>query len=565
VSRAAAGLALVFLAASPRPKPAREPAADLILAHARVYTVDPDHPWAEEIAIRGDRIVAVGKAGEAEKFRGPLTRVIDAGGRLVLPGMEDSHVHFVSGGRTLGWLDLSETRTVPEVQERIRAWSRTHPKEPWVRGFGWVYTTFPGGLPDRRILDAAVPDRPALMSCADGHTFWVNSRALAAAGIDRTTPDPPNGAIRHGADGEPTGVLDEEALYLIRPLIAPPTRAELLAGMRKGLAEAARMGVVRMHSLGGDFEHLDLFEELRREKALTARFDVAPFIDPPAMTHAQGKELREARSLHHDDFLAVDGAKLMLDGVIDAYTGAMLEPYADRPDTKGKLFWDPKAYVETVVALDREGFQVSTHAIGDAAIRLALDAIEAAARANGKRDRRDKIEHVEAVAASDLPRFGSLGVVASMQPLQTNPDPSWIGSWIPHVGPEREQRAHAWKTLAKNGARLAFGSDWPVVSMSPWRGIQIAVTRQDFRGNPPGGWVPTERVTLAQAIEAYTLGAAWAVHRDRDEGSIAPGKLADLIVVSPNVFEADPHALAATKVLLTMVGGRVVHDELTSR
>lgn len=545
--------AAVFAGTPPRK------AADAIVTHARVYTMDSARPWAEALAIRGDRIVGVGSMAGIDKWRGSKTRLIDAGGRLVLPGIEDSHVHFAAAAAVMHRIDLTGTGSVEEVRERIQAWRADHPGDEWVRGWGWVYMAFPGGMPDRKLLDEIVPDRPALMSCADGHTVWVNSRALALAGIDRRTPDPPNGSIRHNAAGEPTGILDEEALSLINRLIPKPSTETWLTWMREALREANRQGVVRMHSLGGDFEHLDLFDRLRRDGELTARFNIAPMIEPP-MTEALWKSLREARKRYRDAWICVDGAKLMLDGVIDAYTGAMLEPYADRPGERGKLFWDPRAFTDLVIALDREGFQVSTHAIGDAAIRLALDAYEAAGKKNGARDRRDKVEHVEAPTAIDLPRFGRLGVVASFQPLHSNPDPSWIGSWIPHVGKEREARAMPWQSLLRSGAPLAFGSDWPVVTVNPWRGIQIAVTRQDFQGRPAGGWVPTERVTVADAVRAYTLGGAWAMHRDREEGSIERGKLADLVILSQNVFEIDPHQIAETRVLLTMVGGRVVHD-----
>jgi predicted amidohydrolase YtcJ len=256
----------------------------------------------------------------------------------------------------------------------------------------------------------------------------------------------------------------------------------------------------------------------------------------------------------------VEGAKLMLDGVIDAYTGAMLQPYADRPETSGALFWDRNQYINTVSALDREHFQVSTHAIGDAAIRLALDGYEAAQRANGIHEARHKVEHIEDIAVADIPRFGKLGVVASFQPLHADPDPSWMGSWIPRVGPEREQRAWAWRSILRTHGRLAFGSDWPVVTINPWRGIQMAVTRQDAKGQPPGGWIPDQKLTLKQAVRAYTLGGAWAMHRDHEEGSIAPGKLADLVMLSQNIFAIDPHTIAKTKVLLTIVGGKIVYD-----
>ncbi|MCU1246107.1 MAG: hypothetical protein JWN02_2017 [Acidobacteria bacterium] len=558
--RVVASLLIAAGALLPLPLAGKVPPADVIITHAKVYTVEAQSPWAESIAIRGDRIVSVGPRRKVERFRGPATRTIDAGGRLVMPGIEDSHIHFVSGSRSLSRLDLSGARSIEDIRRAVRGWAAAHPNQKWVQGFGWLYTTFPGGFPDRKLLDELVPDKPAVMSASDGHSTWVNSAALAAAGIDRRTADPPNGVIRRDGNGEPTGVLQEAASRLVYNLIPKPTPEETLAAIRDGLAEAARQGVVRMHSLGGDFEHLELFDKLQAQGQLTARFSIAQRIEPPSISESQWNELREARRQHHDAWIEVYGVKLMLDGVIDAYTGAMLQPYSDRPDTSGKLFWDRDQYIRTVSALDRERFQVSTHAIGDAAIRLALDGYEAAARANGVHDARHKVEHIEDIAASDIPRFGKLGVVASFQPLHADPDPSWIGSWIPHVGPEREQRAMAWRSILRAHGRLAFGSDWPVVTMNPWRGIQMAVTRQDAHGQPPGGWLPNQKVTLTQAVRAYTLGGAWAMHRDHEEGSIAPGKLADLVMLSQNIFAVDPHTIGKTQVLLTIVGGKIVYD-----
>jgi predicted amidohydrolase YtcJ len=555
-----ASLLIAAGALLPLPLAGKVPPADVIITHAKVYTVEAQSPWAESIAIRGDRIVSVGPRRKVERFRGPATRTIDAGGRLVMPGLEDSHVHFVSGSRSLSRLDLAPARSIDDIRRMVRAWVAAHPNQPWIQGYGWLYTTFPGGFPDRKLLDELIPDKPALMSASDGHSIWVNSAALAAAGIDRRTPDPANGTIRRDANGEATGVLQEAASQLVSVLVPKPTAEETLSAIREGLAEAARQGVVRMHSLGGDFEHLELFETLRAQGRLTARFSIAPRIEPPGISEKQWKELREARRQHHDAWIEVEGVKLMLDGVIDAYTGAMLQPYSDRPDTSGTLFWDRNQYISTVSALDREHFQVSTHAIGDAAIRLALDGYEAAEKANGIHEARHKVEHIEDIATADIPRFGKLGVVASFQPLHADPDPSWMGSWIPRVGPEREQRAWAWRSILRAHGRLAFGSDWPVVTINPWRGIQMAVTRQDAKGQPPGGWIPNQKLTLKQAVRAYTLGGAWAMHRDHEEGSIAPGKLADLVMLSQNIFAVDPHAIGKTKVLLTIVGGKIVYD-----
>jgi hypothetical protein len=396
------------------------------------------------------------------------------------------------------------------------------------------------------------------MTCADGHTSWVNSKALALAGIDRHTPNPENGTIVREADGEPTGALLETADSLVEKVLPKPTPEETLAALREGLREAARFGVVRVHGMGGEFEALGLLDRLRREGNLTVRFSAAMWVGPPGLSAEDWKVYEDARLKYNDEWISVGGIKLMLDGVIDSMTGAMLEPYAGQSGNKGKLFWEPEAYKKAVVEINARGIQVSTHSIGDAAIRLSLDAYEQGAQVSGNRDLRNKIEHAEDIAASDIPRFGQLGVIASFQPLHANPDPTWVGAWIKNVGPEREQRAWAWKTVLDGGGHLAFGSDWPVVTINPWLGLQVAVTRQDFEGRPPGGWIPQQKLQISDAVYAYTMGGAYVMHRENEEGSIEAGKLADLILVSQNIFEVEPHKIAETRVVMTMVGGKIV-------
>ena len=538
----------------------RPVAADTVIVNARVYTVNTAEPWAEAVSVGDGRILAVGSSKDVLRHKGKDTKVIDAGGRLVLPGIADSHVHFVSGSSNLAVIDLAGAKTVEEVQSRIRTYAQANPQAAWIEGRGWMYPVFPGNMPHKKFLDEIVSDRPAYMRCADGHSSWVNSKALALAGISRETKDPEDGRIVRDEKGEPTGALLESAAHLVSKLVPEPTAEERLAAIRQGLKEAARMGVVRVHGLGGEFEDLDLFEQLNNEGALTVRMTIAMWVDAPGPTDKDWKAYEDARTRHHDEWLAVDGIKLMLDGVIDSGTGAMLDPYEGQKENKGKLFWAPEDYKKAVAALNAKGMQVSTHSIGDAAIRLSLDAYEEGRRAAGDPDVRNKIEHAEDIAASDIARFGRLGVIGSFQPLHANPDPAWIGGWIKNAGPEREQRAFAWKAVLDTGGHLAFGSDWPVVTISPWPGIQVAVTRQDLEGRPEGGWLPQYKVSLADAVHAYTMGGAYAMHREKDEGSIEAGKLADLILVSQNIFEVDPHKIAETKVLLTMVGGKIVHD-----
>ncbi|PYU16687.1 MAG: amidohydrolase [Acidobacteria bacterium] len=546
-------------AAVPKPKSAP---ADTIIVHGKVYTVNAQKPWAEALAIRGDKIVAVGSNREIERFRGRGTRVIDARGHLVLPGFTDCHIHFLSGSLALGQVNLEGARTVAEIQQRVKDYAASHPGRGWILGRGWTYPVFgQAALPHKKFLDEILPDRPALLEGFDGHTYWANSRALAKAGITRDTPDPPNGQIvRDSETGEPTGALKEAASELIERVVPKPTRAEKLAALQQGLAEANRNGLVRVHSAGGDFEELGLYGELRGSGALTVRMYIAYFLNPPALKPETIETIEEARRRFNDEWLSAGAVKTMLDGVVESHTAAMLAPYADDRSVSGKMFWEADKYKQSVAELNRRGFQIFTHAIGDAAVRLALDAYEQAPQANGGRDARPRIEHIETISSADISRFGRLGVIASFQPLHAYPDEDTLNVWVRNVGPERETRAFAWRSVASGGGRLAFGSDWPVVTLNPWAGLQNAVTRQDVQGLPPGGWVPEQRLRMAEAIEAYTLGAAIAGRREKTEGSIEPGKLADLVIVSQNLFEIDPHAVRRTTVLLTMVGGKTVYQ-----
>ncbi len=541
----------------------RRPApADTLVIHGKVYTVNPRQPWAEAVAIRGDKIVAVGSDAEMQRFRGPATRVIDARGHLVLPGFTDCHVHFLSGSLALGQVNLEGARTVEEIQQRVKDYAAAHPSASWILGRGWTYPVFgPTALPHKKFLDAVLPERPALLEGYDGHTYWANSRALELAGITRDTPDPPNGQIvRDPETREPTGALKETAFDLVDRVAPRPTRAEKLAALRQGVAQANRNGLVRVHSAGEDFEELELFDELRRSGALTVRMYIAYFLDPPELKPEVIARIAAARRRYRDAWISAGAVKMMLDGVIETHTAAMLAPYADAGGGNGKMFWEADKYQRAVAELDRLGFQIFTHAIGDAAVRLALDAYERAQKLNHTRDARPRVEHIETISTEDIPRFGSLGVIASFQPLHAYPDENTLEVWAPNAGPEREARAFAWRSVASNGGRLAFGSDWPVVTLNPWAGIQNGVTRQDLEGRPPGGWVPQQRINVAQAIEAYTLGAAIAGRREQTEGSLEPGKLADLIIVSQNLFEIDPHAISRTEVLLTVVGGKTVYQ-----
>jgi hypothetical protein len=541
--------------------------ADIIVIHGRVFTENPQQPWAQAVAIRGAKIVAVGEDATIEKRRGMGTKVINAGGRLVLPGFVDCHIHFMEGSIKLAWVSLEEAKNLADIREMLGAYAAEHPGDGWILGHGWNYGMFgPGTLPDKKDLDDLFPDRAVSLEGFDGHTYWVNSKALTLAGISRGTPDPPNGVIvRDPATGEATGALKELATDLVDRVRPAPTRVEKLLALRAGMKWANQNGITRFHAAGGhflsgDFEDLDLYDEMRRRGDLTVRVRVAYFLDPPALRPQDMDAIEGARKKYSSDWLSADVVKLRLDGVIESHTAAMLDPYSDAPSLKGSLFWDPDKYKAAVTELDKRGFQLFTHAIGDYAVRTALDAYENAEARNHKRDRRPRIEHIETVAPSDIPRFGKLGVIASMQPLHSYPDADTLEVWAGNAGPDRASRAWAWKSIADAGGHLAFGSDWPVVTLNPWEGIQTAVTRQTAEGTPAGGFVPEQRLTVEQAVDAYTLGAAFAGRREKTEGSLEEGKLADLIMVSQNIFDINPRKIGATKVTVTIIGGKLVYQ-----
>jgi predicted amidohydrolase YtcJ len=527
-----------------------------------VYTSNSAQPWAQAVAIRKGKIIAVGDEQTIFKLRSAATQVIEAGGHLVLPGFVDCHIHFLDGSLSLGRVNLEGAMDAAEIQQRLRDYAAKHPGKDWVLGRGWNYAMFGHeALPHKKYLDEVFPNRPVFLEGYDGHTYWANSKALAIAAITSTTPDPPNGVIvRDPKTHEATGALKESAQQLVSRVVPKPSRDENRAALRAGMKWANEHGLTRVHSAGGDFEHLDLYDELRRQGQQTLRFYIAYFLNPPELRPRDLEAVEAARKRFHDDWIDTNVVKMMIDGVIESHTAAMLEPYTDDPSTNGKLFWDPAKYTAAVAELDKRGLQLFTHAIGEYGVRTSLDAYQHAEEINHTDDRRPRIEHIETITAADIPRFGKLGVIASMQPLHSYPDVNTMDVWARNAGPDRASRAWAWKSISNAGGSLAFGSDWPVVTLNPWEGIQTAVTRQTTEGKPDAGFVPEQRLTVEESVRGYTLGAAYAGRREKTEGSIERGKLADLIIVSQNIFEIDPHRIGQTKVLTTIVGGRVVYQ-----
>ncbi len=535
--------------------------ADLVVLHGQVYTENPRQPRAEAVAIRDGKIVAVGSEKEIEAYRGPSTQVIEAQQHMVLPGFADAHVHFIGGSTAMETVALDTAETVAEIQKRVKNFAAAHPDKKFITGYGWMYPVFgKAALPDKKILDAVVPDRPVILTAYDYHTTWANSKALQMADINRATPNPLNGIIvRDPVTGEATGALKESAGGLVSRLVPRPTHEELLSALRQGLHEANRLGIVRVHSAGGDGEQVGLFDELRRNKELTVRFYFALFAPVPELTPAFLEQAEKLRQAHQDDWLAGGAIKFYTDGVIESHTAAMLAPYSDDPKLSGQLNWPPDKLQRAVTELDRRGFQIFTHSIGDRGIREVLDAYEKAQQQNGTKDARHRVEHIEDPDPADIPRFARLGVIASMQPLHALPNADVLDVWARNVGPQRAQHAWPWHSIAASGGRLAFGSDWPVVTLNPWLGIQNLLTRQTADGNPPGGWIPQECITLDQAIAGYTIGAAYAGKREKTEGSLERGKLGDLIVISQNLFDVPPRDVGKTEVLYTVVGGKIIY------
>ena len=544
---AAALAALAAVAAAPRP-PAF-PAADRVFLGGRIWTADPSRPRAQALALAGDAIVAVGTDPEVRRYVGPATQTVDLRGRFVAPGFNDAHLHFL----VVENADLTGAASVEEVQGRIRAYAAAHPDQAWVTGRGWVYGAFPGSLPDRRQLDAAVADRPAFMTSYDGHSAWANSKALQMAGITRDTRDPDHGVIVRDEKGEPTGALKESASRLVGRLVPPASAEDRYAALKRRLEEAASYGLTSAQNASIAAADVAAYERVAAEGGLKVRFYFAlPMVkDIAADDLAHYKAMRTKYPGPLMKFGAVKG---FVDGVVESKTAAMLEPYPG--GGTGELNWTSDDLDRTVVLYDREGFQVFLHAIGDKAIRMALDAYERAAQANGTSGRRHRVEHIEAPTRADIARFKPLGVIASTQALFANPDQNTYEVYAPTLGPDRESRAMAFRSLDEAGAVQAFGSDSPVFSMEVLRGIYCAATRMTPEGTPPGGWQPQERISAEAALRHFTRDAAYASFEEQRKGTLAPGMVADLVVLSDDVVAIPPAQILKTRVLLTVMGGR---------
>jgi predicted amidohydrolase YtcJ len=529
--------------------------AELVLVSARIWTGDPVRPEAEALAVRGGRIVAVGSNADVAPLRGPTTRVLDARGRRVVPGFIDAHTHMTMGGLNLLAVDLRRTKDPADFTRRLAAFAKTRPPGQWITDGAWDHEQWePPRLPTKALLDPATGDRPTCLARQDGHMMVCNSRALQLAGITRETPDPPGGVIVRDAKGEPTGVLKDAAMDAVAAVRLPRTEVELEEALKAAMTEAARVGVTSVQDLPGNPRDLDAWEKLRAAGALTVRVNYRPSLSSWEKARDRGAAMK------NDEWLRLGGVKGFADGSLGSSTALFFEPFSSDPNNRGVFAGEaiPLGKLEERVAgADRAGVQVEIHAIGDRANAEILDLFERVAKANGPRDRRFRIEHAQHLRAADIPRFAALGVVASMQPYQAADDGRWAEK---RIGRERCKATYAFRSLLDTKARVAFGSDWDVAPLSPVLGIAAAVTRRTTDGKNPGGWFPEQKITAAEALRAYTAGAAYAAFEENEKGTLAVGKLADFVILSADPLSVRPEELEKMEVVTTVVGGRVVYS-----
>jgi predicted amidohydrolase YtcJ len=547
--------------------------ADLVFVNGAVYTVDATRRWARAVAVRGGRIAAVGTDDAVREHTGPSTEVIDVGGRMLLPGFQDAHVHPPPAGVEMLRCDLSDAYGLDEYLRIIRAYAAARPDDAWILGGGWSMDVFAGGAPTKDVLDGVVPDRPAFLPSRDGHSAWVNSRALELAGVSASTPDPADGRIERLADRSPAGTLHEGAMRLVDAHAPETTAEEWDEGLRVAQRHLHALGITAWQDaiVGGSYPTLETYLRLAESGELTARVVGALWWDRHRGAE-QVPELVEARGRATHGRFRATSVKIMQDGIVENFTAGTLQPYLDergRPTgNRGLSFVEPEALKAYVTQLDALGFQVHFHALGDRAVRESLDAVEAARVANGMNDLRHHLAHIQIVHPDDVPRFRTLGAVANAQPLWAVNEGQMVHLTLPFIGPERGAWHYPFASLRRAGAVLAFGSDWSVSSANPLEEIHVAVNRtapSSYAYATPDDpaltepFLPNERLDLPAAIAAFTIGSAYVSHLDDVTGSIEPGKYADLVVLDRDLFAHPVEEIADAKALLTLVEGERVH------
>jgi predicted amidohydrolase YtcJ len=533
------------IAAAPAPLPA------LAVVNAHVWTGDRRRPWADALLVRGDRLELVGSSAEVQKRAGADVPTIDAKGMMVTPGFVDAHVHFLDGGFALASVQLRDARTKEEFVRRIAAHAATVPPGSWILNGDWDHTTWGGALPERSWIDSVTPHNPVAINRLDGHMLLANSAALAAAGISRDTKDVGGGTIVRDAAGMPTGIFKDNAQGLIFGAVAAAPMELQLRALDRAMSYVAAQGVTSVHHMGG-WGDLVVFRQAHAQGALRTR--IAAAVPLSSWTRLRDEVARSGRG---DSWLRIGGLKGFVDGSLGSHTAAMLEPFSDAPGDRGLLVTPPESLYAWTSGADEAGLQVMVHAIGDRAIRTQLDIFDRVAREHGTRDRRFRIEHAQHIAPSDIARFGALGVIASMQPYHAIDDGRWAD---PVIGAERARGTYAFRSLRDAGASLAFGSDWNVAPATPLEGIYAAVTRRTLDDRHPDGWVPEQKIRVEDALRAYSSGSAFAGFQDGELGVLAPGMLADFVLIDRDITRVAPEAIRDARVVLTVVGGRVVHD-----
>lgn len=519
----------------------------LAVVNARIWTGDSQRPWADALAATGDRITLVGTSAAVKKLATAATRVVDGRGMMVVPGFIDSHVHFIAGGFGLSSVQLRDAKTPAEFIRRIKAYASTLPRGAWITEGNWDHEQWGGELPRRDWIDSVTPDNPVWINRLDGHMGLANSAALRAAGVDANTADVPGGTIVRGADRAPTGILKDNAQSLIDRAVAEPSPEVTDRAVDAAMSYLAGNGVTSVHNMG-TFADLVAFQRAERDGRMKTRiYAVVPL--------ASWQQLRDTVAAHGrgNAWLHIGGLKGFVDGSLGSHTAAMLQPFTDAPNDTGLFVNTPEHLYEWTSGADKAGLQVIVHAIGDKAIRTQLDIYQRVERENGARDRRFRIEHLQHIAPADIPRVPALGVIASMQPYHAIDDGRWAEKVIGH---ERAKTTYAFRSLLDAHARLAFGSDWFVAPATPIEGIYAAVTRRTLDDKHPGGWIPEQKIGVEDALRAYTSGAAYAEFADKEKGTLAPGMLADFVILDRDLTRIPPETIRDTKIVMTVVGGK---------
>jgi predicted amidohydrolase YtcJ len=530
--------------------------ADLILTNGKIWTVDTTRPQAEAVACYGGRITAVGTPAEILPLAGKGTRVVDLHGKLAVPGFNDAHVHLIDGGAQLGSVQLRDAKTEEEFRDRIRKFAASLKPGRWITGGDWDHQNWsPARLPTRQLIDGVTPKNPVFINRLDGHMSLANSLALKAAGITRETPDPPGGTIVRDAQGEPTGILKDAAMDPVYRVIPDMSEEEITGALRAAMRYASENGVTSVQDMSGAPQYLEVYQKMLASNELTLRISAHQPL-------ATWNRLASAgiRAAFGSNRLKIGGLKGFADGSLGSTTALFFEPYTDAPGTSGlasdEMIPESKM-LNNILAADSAGLQVAIHAIGDRANHIILGMFAKAVQKNGERDRRFRIEHAQHLRPDDIQRFASQHVVASMQPYHAIDDGRWADG---RIGPERIKGTYAFRSLLDAGVTLAFGSDWSVAPMEPLMGIYAAATRRTLDGKNPGGWIPEQKISVPEAIRAYTMGSAYASFDEKSKGSIEPGKVADIAVLSMDILSVDPKEIANARVIMTIFDGRIIYE-----